>query len=126
MANEIQITGYAQLVNGYNKIKRELPAISGTQAGTDFNGPVKYTLTAAYASAGKGNITSLGWCIIENLDAAGGEAVVVSLDGGSTDHLSIDIGEWMMLKLVAAFTITNLQVKAETSAGTCAITLFEA
>lgn len=126
MANEITITGYAALSNGYNKVKRELPAISGTQAGTNFNGPVKYDLTTSYTAAGKGNVGSLGWCVIENTAAAGGQDVIVSFDGGSTAHLQIAVGEWMILKLTPAFTIANLKMKVGSSTGTCAVTLFEA
>ena len=126
MANEITITGYAALKNGYNSVKRELPAISGTQAGTDFYGPVKYALTDSYSAAGKGNVGSLGWCVIENTEAAGGKDVVVSFDGGTTAHLQIAVGEWMVYKLTPAFTIANMQMKTPTGTGSCAVTLFEA
>jgi len=126
MANEITITGYAALANGYNKSKRELPAISATQAGTDFYGPVKYALSTVAASAGKGNITSLGWGILENMEAVGGQAALVSLDGGATWPITIAPGQWNVVTLAAAFTIADLQMKTGAATGSLTVTLFEA
>jgi hypothetical protein len=126
MANEITLTGYAALKNGFNSVKRELPAISATQAGTDFCGPIKYALTTGAASAGKGNITSLGWAVLENMEAAGGQAALVSVDGGATWPITIAPGQWNIISLAAAFTITDLQMKTGASTGSLTVTLFEA
>ena len=125
MTKEITLQGYAQLVNGRNKIKRELGSVSIDQTGTDWYGPVKYVLGAGYEAVGKGDITSLGVCVLENPEADGGENAVGSFDGGSTDHIEIEPGEFQILRLTTGYTIGNLQFKAKTSASSVVVTLLE-
>lgn len=113
MANEITLSSNATIDKG---IDRDTFSTSKrfTQTGADCN---VYTLTvtdAGWTALGKGNIGSLGLCIIHNLSETTGDIIYVSRDGGSTEHEELLPGAWILTWLRSSFTIANMQIKAAT------------
>ena len=114
MANEIQIATSITVDNGADSTPFNPAGITRDQTGNDTHVMTYHPTDAGYTACGKGGIGNLGMCVVHNLGAAAGDNAIVSLDGGSTAHMTLPYGTWILLWLTPAFTIANLALSAAT------------
>lgn len=68
-------------------------------------------LTDSYAAISKGAVGSIAAFVIANPDTV--KTITISLDAGTTGHMTILPGRFFVIPLAAAFDVaTNLRVKA--------------
>ncbi len=78
-------------------------------------GLVTLILTDSYASLSKGSITTARYLYILNVHASA--SALISMDGGSTQTITVPAGLPALIPLASGLTFTNIQAKVATGAG---------